>query len=117
MDLEIIHDLLTHCIEAAKILGTDDEFRTECEQTLARLAPLQISKDGRLQEWIEDYKEQDPHHRHASHLFAVYPGDEITLRGTPDLAEAAHKSLIGRTDRGATEWSLAWRMSHFGAAP
>jgi alpha-L-fucosidase 2 len=111
MDLEIIHDLLTHCIEATKALNTDDDFRGECEKALANLAPLQIAKDGRLQEWIEDYKEQDPHHRHTSHLFAVYPGDQITLDGTPDLAAAARKSLEARTDEHATEWSFAWRTA------
>ena len=112
MDLEIIHDLLTHCVEASRILATDADFRAECESALARLAPLQISaKSGRLQEWLEDYQEQDPHHRHTSHLFAVYPGDQITLQGTPSLAEAARKSLEARGDKGATEWSLAWRAA------
>ncbi len=111
MDLEIIHDLLTNCIEASKILNTDESFRAECESTLARLAPLQISKkDGRLQEWIEDYKEVDPKHRHTSHLFALYPGDQITLNGTADLAEAAKKVLLSRGD-GGTEWSLPWKMA------
>ncbi|HUO07314.1 MAG TPA: glycoside hydrolase family 95 protein [Phycisphaerae bacterium] len=111
MDLEIIHDLLTHTIEATKILNTDPDFRARCEQALANLAPLQISKkDGRLQEWVEDFKEQDPHHRHASHLFAVYPGDQIN-DSTPDLEEAAKKSLIARTDKGATEWAMAWRAA------
>ena len=66
MDLEIIHNLLNNCIEAAKLLDTDAAFRSECQSALQRLAPLQISKrDGRLQEWIEDYKDVDPHHRHS----------------------------------------------------
>ena len=82
MDLEIIHNLLNNCIEAAGILNTDATFRVECQTALQRLAPLQISKrDGRLQEWIEDYKGVDPHHRHTSHLFALYPGHEITCKG------------------------------------
>lgn len=112
MDLEIIHDLLTHCIDATRILNTDAAFRAECERALARLAPLQISKKtGRLQEWIEDYQEADPHHRHASHLFAVFPGDQITLDGTPELAAAARKSLLARGNKGAQEWSYAWRAA------
>jgi alpha-L-fucosidase 2 len=112
MDLQIIYDLLSHCIEASKVLGKDETFRAECEKTLSLLPPLQISrKDGRLQEWIEDYAENDVHHRHTSHLFALHPGDEITLSGTPALAEAARKSLLARGDKGATEWSLAWRAS------
>jgi alpha-L-fucosidase 2 len=111
MDLEIIHDLLTHTIQATQILNVDPDFRARCEQALANLAPLQISKkDGRLQEWVEDFKEQDPHHRHASHLFGVYPGDQIT-DATPELEAAAKKSLIARTDKGATEWAMAWRSA------
>ncbi|HTV48789.1 MAG TPA: glycoside hydrolase family 95 protein [Phycisphaerae bacterium] len=110
MDLEIIHDLLTHCIEASQILGIDEAFRAECQTTLDRLPPLQISKkDGRLLEWIEEFTETDIHHRHTSHLFAVYPGDQITLKDTPELAAAARKSLIVRGDMGAKEWSMAWR--------
>jgi alpha-L-fucosidase 2 len=110
MDLEIIRDLLNNCVEASRILNTDEAFRTECERALKRLAPLQISpKDGRLQEWIEDYKDVDPHHRHTSHLFALYPGHEITVEATPELAAAARKTLESRGD-GGTEWSLAWRM-------
>ena len=77
---------------------------------MTKLAPLQISKrDGRLQEWIEDYRDVDVHHRHTSHLFALYPGHEISLQGTPDLAAAARKVLESRGD-GGTEWSLPWRM-------
>jgi len=112
MDLEIIYDLLSHCIEASRVLGVDEDFRAQCEKTISLLPPLQISpKDGRLQEWISDYAESDIHHRHTSHLFALHPGDEITLSGTPLLAEAVRKSLIVRGDKGATEWSLAWRAS------
>ena len=112
MDLEIIHDLLTHTIAASKILNTDDAFRTACETALANLAPLQISKQtGRLQEWVEDYKEQDLHHRHTSHLFAVYPGDQISLSTTPDLAAAAEKPSPPAPTPALTEWSLAWRTA------
>jgi alpha-L-fucosidase 2 len=113
MDLEIIHELLSNCIEASKILNTDAAFRAECEATLKKLPPLQISKqDGRLQEWIEDYKDVDPQHRHTSHLFAVYPGHEITLTGTPELALAARKALESRGE-GGTEWSWPWRACYW----
>ena len=111
MDLEIIYDLLTHCIEADKVLHTDAAFSARCEAALKKLSPLQIAPDGRLLEWLQNFKEQDIHHRHTSHLFAVYPGDEITLTGTPNLAAAAEKSLVVRGDSGATEWSLAWRAA------
>lgn len=113
MDLEIIHELLSNCIEASKILNTDADFRAECQKALDNLAPLQISKrDGRLQEWIEDYKDAEPKHRHTSHLFAVYPGHQISLMGTPELAAAARKALESRGD-GGTEWSWAWRACYW----
>ncbi|HTX22022.1 MAG TPA: glycoside hydrolase family 95 protein [Candidatus Aquilonibacter sp.] len=111
MDLEIIYNLLTHCIEADQVLHTDAAFSARCAAALKKLAPLQIGPDGRLQEWLVDFKEQDIHHRHTSHLFAVYPGSEITVAATPKLAAAAEKSLIVRGDSGATEWSLAWRAA------
>lgn len=113
MDLEIIHELLSNCIEASTILNTDAAFRAECEAALKKLAPLQISKkDGRLQEWIEDYTDVDPKHRHSSHLFAVYPSHQITLAGTPELATAARKALESRGD-GGTEWSWPWRACYW----
>lgn len=111
MDLEIIYDLLTHCIEACDILETDVAFREECLKTLDRLAPLRISPStGRILEWAEDYKENDPHHRHTSHLFGLFPGTQITTLGTPELAEAARKTLVARGDDG-TGWGLAWKIN------
>jgi len=113
MDLEIIHELLSNCIAASKILNTDADFRAECEKALKNLAPLQISKkDGRLQEWIEDYKDVDMQHRHTSHLYAVYPSHEISLAGTPELAAAARKALESRGE-GGTEWSWPWRACYW----
>ena len=114
MDLMIVHDLFTNCIEASKVLGTDEMFRAQLESALARLAPLQISKkDGRLQEWIEDYREPEPGHRHMSHLYGLHPGRQITLTGTPELAAAVRKSLERRLARGGghTGWSRAWIIS------
>ena len=111
MDLEIIHDLFTNCITAIDILGVDSDFRDELASALENLAPLQISpKTGRLQEWIEDYDEPEPGHRHMSHLYGLHPGSQITLDGTPDLAEAARKSLDYRLSHGGghTGWSRAW---------
>ncbi|WP_163325385.1 glycoside hydrolase family 95 protein [Draconibacterium mangrovi] len=111
MDLEIIHDLLTHCIKACEILGEDAVFKQKCEETLANLAPIRISeKTGRIMEWAEDYKEVEPHHRHTSHLFGLHPGNQITTLGTPELAEAARKTLIARGDDG-TGWGLAWKIN------
>ncbi|MCC6442853.1 MAG: glycoside hydrolase family 95 protein [Armatimonadetes bacterium] len=111
MDLEIVHDLFTNCIQAAEILNTDAAFRDRLKQALNRLAPLQISaRTGRLQEWIEDYDEPEPGHRHMSHLYGLHPGRQITLRGAPELARAARKSLEYRLSHGGghTGWSRAW---------
>lgn len=110
MDMQIIWDLFTHCIEASKILDTDAEFRAQLEKARARLAPPQIGKRGQLQEWIEDFDEPEPGHRHMSHLFALHPGNQITRRGTPDLAQAARVSLERRLASGGghTGWSRAW---------
>ncbi len=116
MDLEIIHGLFTNCLAAIDIIakdqpGFDSAFRAEVASALARLAPLQISpKTGRLQEWVEDYDEPEPGHRHMSHLFGLHPGDQITLEKTPELAAAARKSLESRLSQGGghTGWSRAW---------
>lgn len=111
MDLEIIHNLLSNCIAACEVLKTDKDFRSECERALSLLAPLQISKlTGRLQEWVEDYDEPEPQHRHVSHLFALHPGDQIMLRKTPALAAAVRKTLEARGDK-STGWSTAWKMN------
>ena len=114
MDLQIVRELLAHCIEAERILGVREGLSAEIEETLHRLAPMHISaRTGRLQEWIEDYEEVEPGQRHISHLYAVYPGCQITLRGTPELAEAAVKSLAYRLAHGGghTGWSRAWIIS------
>lgn len=115
MDLQIIHDLFTGLLEANQAIdptgGFDAAFRKEVETALSNLAPLQISKKtGRLQEWIEDYEEVDVDHRHTSHLYGLHPGQQITKNGTPDLYEAARKSLETRGDRG-TGWSFAWKVN------
>ncbi|MDF7798583.1 glycoside hydrolase family 95 protein [Pontiellaceae bacterium B1224] len=115
MDLEIIYDLFTNVLEANLIIDPsgqfDAAFRMEIEEALANLQPLQISeKTGRLQEWIEDYEEVDVDHRHTSHLYGLHPGHQITKTATPELYEAARKSLETRGDRG-TGWSMAWKVN------
>ncbi|MGI6610093.1 MAG: glycosyl hydrolase family 95 catalytic domain-containing protein [Limnochordia bacterium] len=113
MDLQIIHDLFRSCLGALDILGGSDwdSLREQLHQALAKLPPLQVSaKTGRLQEWIEDYDEPEPGHRHISHLFGVYPSAQITWSTTPELMAAARKSLEGRLAHGGghTGWSRAW---------
>jgi alpha-L-fucosidase 2 len=112
MDTEILHDLFAHCIRASEILGRDKKFRAEMAAARARLAPLQIGKAGQLQEWLEDWDMTAPdiHHRHVSHLYGLYPGDQIDFRTTPELAAAAKKSLEIRGDR-ATGWGMSWRLN------
>ncbi|GIV18263.1 MAG: alpha/beta hydrolase [Armatimonadota bacterium] len=110
MDMQILHELFTHCIEASRLLGVDEPFRKQLEDARSRLAPMQIGKYGQLQEWIEDFEENEPGHRHMSHLYGLHPGNQITPRGTPDLAKAARISLERRLAHGGghTGWSRAW---------
>lgn len=114
MDLEIIYELFTNCIACLDVLGEDPEFRAELVSALERLAPLQISeKTGRLQEWVFDYDEPEPGHRHMSHMYGLHPSCQITLRGTPELAAAGKKSLEYRLEHGGghTGWSRAWLVN------
>ncbi len=110
MDQQIIYDLFTNCLEAAAILGIEDEFNAEVKAALEKLAGPQIGSDGRLMEWNEQFEEPEPGHRHVSHLFALHPGKQISITGTPELATAARKSLEYRLSHGGghTGWSRAW---------
>ncbi len=110
MDMEILHNLFSNCIDASKILTVDEDFRAKLVDARSKLAPPQIGKHGQLQEWIEDFDEPEPGHRHMSHLFGLHPGNQFTLRGTPDLAKAARVSLERRLASGGghTGWSRAW---------
>jgi alpha-L-fucosidase 2 len=110
MDLMIVHELLTNCIAASRTLGVDANFRRECEVALSRLAPIRVSPStGRILEWIDDYREADPQHRHTSHLYGLHPSNMITT-ATPELFEAARKVLERRGD-GGTGWGLAWKIN------
>ena len=110
MDSQIIRELMENCVRASKILDVDAEAREVFRRTAARLPRHEIGKHGQLMEWSEDYEEAEPGHRHVSHLFALYPGREITVRGTPELARAARTSLERRLAHGGghTGWSRAW---------
>ena len=115
MDMEIVRAVFVKTIEAAKILGDDDEFILELEKALDRLPPIKISgRYGTIQEWIEDYEETEPGHRHISHLFGVYPGDTVNI-SNPDLFEAAKRTINRRLEYGgaATGWSRAWTINFF----
>ncbi|MGC8744856.1 MAG: glycosyl hydrolase family 95 catalytic domain-containing protein [Verrucomicrobiia bacterium] len=112
MDMQILRDLFQQCAKASEILGTDREFRNQLLKTRERLAPNQIGKAGQLQEWLEDWDMEAPeiHHRHVSHLYGVFPSSQISVTKTPELAQAAKKSLEIRGDM-ATGWSLAWKIN------
>ncbi len=110
MDMEIIWDLFTNVINAADELGTDKAFRDTIAAKRAQLYPLHIGKKGNLQEWYKDWEDPDPHHRHVSHLFGLFPGKEISPIETPEFAAAAKKTLELRGDAG-TGWSLAWKIN------
>lgn len=110
MDMEIIWDLFTNLIEASKELGVDADYRAMIEAKRSKLYPLHIGKKGNLQEWYRDWEDEDPHHRHVSHLFGLYPGREISPVRTPDFAAASKKTLELRGDAG-TGWSLAWKIN------
>ena len=110
MDLELSWDLLTNCIEASEVLGVDERQREIWRDVRARLHPLQIGAKGNLVEWYKDWEDDDPQHRHVSHLFALYPGHQISPLNTPELAAAARKTLEIRGD-GGTGWSKAWKVN------
>jgi alpha-L-fucosidase 2 len=110
MDMQIIWDLFTNCIEASKILNTDADFRAQLEAVRAELYPPHIGSKGQLQEWHLDFEDVDPFHRHISHLYGLHPGREILPRVTPDLAQAAKQTLLMRGD-GGTGWAMAWKIN------
>lgn len=110
MDHQIIRYLFASTAQAAEILDVDPDFRIRLLESRARIAPNRIGKHGQLQEWLEDKDDPNNKHRHVSHLWGVFPGEEITLRDTPELYRAARRSLEFRGD-GGTGWSKAWKVS------
>jgi len=110
MDHEIIRDLFKNVIAAGEVLHTDSLLRGTLKEKYSRIAPLQIGKYGQLQEWMQDVDDTSNKHRHISHLWAVYPGNEINWEETPEFMKAARQSLLYRGDA-ATGWSLAWKIN------
>jgi alpha-L-fucosidase 2 len=109
-DLAMIRELFSQVIAAQKILGTDEAFAEQIAKANALLHPYQVGKKGNLQEWYDDWEDNDPKHRHVSHLFGLYPGTSITLSKNPELANAVRRSLELRTNNG-TGWSIAWKIN------
>lgn len=110
MDSQVAFALFSRVMESSQLLGIDEAFRNKVIAARDRLPKPQIGKHGQLMEWLEDYDEPDPGHRHISHLFALHPGNQITLNGTPELAKAARITLDRRLKAGSghTGWSRSW---------
>ncbi len=110
MAQSMAYTVLRHTADAARVLGAEADLTARCEDAIDRLQRLQIGPDGRILEWSEPLPEQEPGHRHVSHLFGLYPGIEIDPRRTPELADAARKTLAERLRHGGgqTGWSAAW---------
>lgn len=115
---QIVWDLFNNYVEASNILGVDKDYREKIAALRDRLAGPQVGSWGQLLEWMTEKKNAgeldtpEDHHRHTSHLFAVYPGREISINGTPAWAKAAHVSLVARGNTGdVREWSYAWRTA------
>ena len=115
MDNQILRDLFSQCIKAAEILDVDDELNTKIKEALSKIKPDRIGKHGQIMEWIEDYDEDEPGHRHISHLYGLHPSSQITPDGTPELCAAASKTLERRLAHGGghTGWSRAWIINNY----
>lgn len=109
-DRELAYEILSNCVQASEILNTDREFADSLRIAIAQLPPIQLRANGAIREWFEDFEEAHPNHRHTSHLLALYPFSQITLEKTPELAEAARKTIENRLSAENwedTEWSRA----------
>lgn len=109
-DLAMVRQCFSNCIRASEILDKDQAFRNGLIYALEKLRPYQIGSQGQLQEWYEDWQDQDPQHRHQSHLFGLYPGHHISPSKTPELAQAARRTLEIKGDE-STGWSKGWRIN------
>jgi alpha-L-fucosidase 2 len=110
MDMALIWDLFTNCMQAVGLLGTEIEFTRRLGEARARLLPPQVGRHGQLQEWWRDWDDPQDHHRHQSHAFGVYPGRQFTKHGMPREFQAVKRSLELRGD-GGTGWSMAWKVN------
>jgi alpha-L-fucosidase 2 len=109
MDNQLVSNLFNIVIESSKILGVDAEFAAKLKVNLAKMPPMQIGRWGQLQEWMHDWDDPKDIHRHVSHLWGLYPGNQISPFRTPELFEGARTSLIARGDP-STGWSMGWKV-------
>jgi alpha-L-fucosidase 2 len=110
MDMSIIRELFSNCLQASQELKTDPEFAARLEKAIPKLYPFHIGQFGQIQEWFKDWDDPKDTHRHISHLFSLYPGNMISPEFTPELAKAAKQTLIHRGDV-STGWSMAWKIN------
>lgn len=110
MDIQIVWNLFSNTIQTLDILGIEPDFKAELMRAKEKLLPLRIGRWGQLQEWKEDLDDPENNHRHLSHLFALYPGKQISVLETPKLAAAARTSLVARGNEG-TGWSIGWKIN------
>lgn len=110
MDNQLVFDLFSHTIAAAKLLGRNPRFADTLAAKRDSLPPMQVGQYGQLQEWLQDWDNPKDHHRHVSHLYGLFPSNQISPYRTPALFEAAHNSLVYRGDV-STGWSMAWKIN------
>ncbi|PKD15872.1 alpha-L-fucosidase [Salegentibacter salinarum] len=110
MDNQLIFDLFSRTAKAAEILGDDEDFIAELNEKLKEFPPMQIGSWGQLQEWIKDWDDPNSDHRHVSHLYGLYPSNQISPYRNPELFEAAKTSLVARGDE-STGWSMGWKVN------
>ncbi|BDU26699.1 glycoside hydrolase family 95 protein [Flavobacterium sp. GSB-24] len=110
MDNQLIFDLFTHVIEASALVSLDAAYVKKVSDALAKMPPMKIGKHSQLQEWQDDWDNPKDNHRHVSHLYGLYPSNQISAIKTPELFEAAKQSLIYRTDE-STGWSMGWKVN------
>ena len=110
MDNQLVFDLFSNTIRAAETLNTDKDLVAKIKAMRNRLAPMQVGQYGQLQEWMQDLDDPNDKHRHVSHLFGLYPANQISPLRTPELFDAAHTSLIQRGDV-STGWSMGWKVN------
>ncbi len=110
MDNQLVFDLFTHVIEASKLIAPDENYTKKLSDALAKMAPMKIGKHSQLQEWQDDWDDPKDNHRHVSHLYGLFPSNQISPIKTPELFEGAKQSLIYRTDE-STGWSMGWKVN------
>ncbi|OUJ68619.1 glycoside hydrolase family 95 protein [Hymenobacter crusticola] len=110
MDNQLVFDVFSNALRAAAVLNTDKAFADTLQGMIKRLPPMQIGQYSQLQEWLQDWDKPDDKHRHVSHLYGLYPSQQISPYANPELFAAAENSLVYRGDK-STGWSMGWKVN------